>query len=155
FTDLGTLGGADSFAYGIGVFGPVVGSAQTATGHYHAFRLAPSATPPVTDLGVEVGEDSAASATNERGDIVGATGVTGRASHAFFLPQGATVALRLPTLGGKSSAAHALNNNVAPQIVGWATTAFGSKRAVLWQNGNAQALPLLRRGSTSEAFAIN
>src|SRR5438552_1219617 len=69
--DLGTLGGSDSYAFGINDRGAVVGKAATPSDGYHAFRW----THPhgMQDLG-----PGTASAINRNGDIVGSSG-----GHAF------------------------------------------------------------------------
>ncbi len=53
-TDLGTLGGSDSYAYGINDSGQIVGGSYTSSGDYHAFLYANGA---MADLGT-LGGDS-------------------------------------------------------------------------------------------------
>ena len=68
-TDLGTLGGTDSYAYGINASGQVVGYCHT-TGNAadHAFLYSGST---MTDLGTLGGTDSYANGINDSGQVVG------------------------------------------------------------------------------------
>jgi probable HAF family extracellular repeat protein len=85
-TDLGTLGGANSHAYGINNLGQIVGSAQTASGITHAFVYTGGT---MTDLNNLLPANSGwlvltqATSINDRGQITG-TGITvGGFTHAF------------------------------------------------------------------------
>src|ERR1700754_1691500 len=68
-TDLGTLGGTTSEAYGINESGQVAGGAQRADGNVHAFFYDGT----LHDLGTIGGPDSAALDVNRRGTVVGWT----------------------------------------------------------------------------------
>lgn len=67
-TNLGTLGGNRTDAYGINDAGDVVGFSYTAYGEAHAFR---SSNGKLTDLGTMGGNYSRAWAINNSGKIVG------------------------------------------------------------------------------------
>jgi probable HAF family extracellular repeat protein len=74
-TDLGTLGGTQSWAYGINNNGQIVGESTTSSGVFHAFRTA--ANQPIKasadDLGPTVGDlrRSSAKGINNSGQVVG------------------------------------------------------------------------------------
>lgn len=76
-TDLGTLGGDGSRALGINSKGQVVGSADTAGGHAHAFLWESGK---MRDLGTLGGDTSEADAINDRGEVVGISRTEKRAS---------------------------------------------------------------------------
>jgi probable HAF family extracellular repeat protein len=111
--DLGTLGGADSFAFGINASGQVVGRAYTSGNHdSHATLWNGLA---ATDLGTISVNDSVAFAINDSGTIVGIGYTAGFLKHAVVW-NGATVT-DLGTLGGTESAATSIN--ASGQIVGY------------------------------------
>lgn len=68
-TDLGTLGGSMSVAYGINDYGQVVGGAYNNKNKYHAFLY--SGNGPMQDLGTLGGISSCASYINNKGQVVG------------------------------------------------------------------------------------
>ncbi len=68
-TELGTLGGASSAAYGLSDDGRVVGAAQLDTGDWHAFVRTPEGL--LTDLGTLGGAASAARALDGAGAVIG------------------------------------------------------------------------------------
>jgi probable HAF family extracellular repeat protein len=68
WTELGTLGGTDSYGVGINNIGQVVGYSRTASGYTHAFLYFRGK---MTDLGTLGGQASLASGINNNGQIVG------------------------------------------------------------------------------------
>lgn len=129
-TDLGTLGGERSSAYAINNSGQVVGESLTTARNTHAFLYTPGLG--MVDLGTLYGSpESVAWDINDLGQVVGRSGMAdGVNNHAFLYTRDLKI-VDLGTLGGASSSALAINN--AGQIVGWAETASGEKRAVLWE----------------------
>ena len=110
-TDLDTLGGMDSYAYGINDSGQVVGMVETQ--HRHAFLYSGGST---HDLGTPSGDhDSGATGINNSGQVVG-WGNNGGLTHAF-LYSGSSMQ-DLGTGGRVEGAALGINNS--GQIVGWA-----------------------------------
>ena len=89
-TDLGTLGGTNSYALSINSSGQVVGQSQTANGETHAFV---STLGELKDLGTLGGTFSAAWGISDSGDVVGTSTLEGGYSHAFLYRQGAMVDL--------------------------------------------------------------
>jgi probable HAF family extracellular repeat protein len=89
FTDLGTLGGPNSFATAINDAGKIVGRANDGAGNMRAFVWVAGV---MTDLGTLGGADSRAEGINNRGDIVGSAGLApgpGAHASAFLLRPGA------------------------------------------------------------------
>jgi len=84
-TDLGTLGGTTSAAFGINTTGTIVGSAETADSATHAF-VWQSGT--MTDLGTLGGTYSSATAINDQGVVVGTASLANDASRAFVWQSG-------------------------------------------------------------------
>ena len=72
-TELGTLGGTESQAFGINDLGQVVGGSFTSAGDFHAFRWEAGA---MLDLGTLGGGFSSAYDISESGRIVGAAAAT-------------------------------------------------------------------------------
>jgi len=154
-TDLGTLGGANSQAFGINKPGQVVGYANLVTQYYHAFLWDEGT---MSDLGTLGGVLSIAYDVNDPGQVVGYSDATGGRQHAFLWQNGAL--LDLGTFGGRTSVAYGINN--AGQAVGWAETVDNSdpqdpvyySHAFLWQNGAMQDLGTLG-WEQSQAYGIN
>jgi probable HAF family extracellular repeat protein len=131
--DLGTLGGTNSYAYGINSAGHVVGGAQLAgDGSGHAFLY--SGVLPPTDLGTLPGDvNSDAVALNNSDQVVGVSSPTGSAfpTHAF-LWQSSTGMIPLVGLGGSDTEPQAINTT--GQVVGFGTTTAGAHHAWIWQS---------------------
>jgi probable HAF family extracellular repeat protein len=163
--DLGTLGGATSWAKDIDASGRVVGQAETggdgagcggeATGD-HAFIWADGR---MTDLGTLGGANSAAAAIAASGQIVGWAETASGAQHAALWDHGS--ATDLGTLGGTNSAATAVN--AEGQVVGWAETGrpgenqwSGVERhAFLWEAGKLTDLaPLVAAAAIDDAGRV-
>jgi len=133
-TNLGTLGGLYSIAYGINASGQVIGSAASAAGTGYAFRWSVSGG--MTGLGtLPGGSSSEAHAINDSGQIVGFSTIAARATHAFLYSSAMS---DLGTLGGSSSRAAAIN--AAGQVVGSADTAAGAGHAFLYTGGTMNDL---------------
>jgi probable HAF family extracellular repeat protein len=145
-TDLGTLGGDDSIAYGINSLGTVVGEATTSSGDFYACLWNNCQ---ITNLINR--PSSVAGAINNSGQVVGffEKPEENAIRHAF-LSEGTTFT-DLGTLGGTNSEAHALNDS--GQVVGFSQTKNGTE-AFLWQNGTMRGLGALG-GSVSYAYGIN
>jgi len=118
-TDLGTLGGASSVAYGINASGSVVGRSDTRAGYPHAFLWQGGT---MTDLAPQSVLTSTATAINATGQVAGYASITDSAEHAFTWHAGLTTDLgTLP--GGHNSYAAAINT--AGRVAGYGDVPFG------------------------------
>ena len=143
--DLGTLGGLDSYAYGINGSGTIVGYSQIGPFSYHAFSYSGGV---MHDLGTLGGQNSYAWGINSSGTVVGLAETSIGDQHAFSYSGG--VMTDLGTLGGFSSGANAINSST---IVGVATSG-GANHAFSYSGGVMHDLGTLG-GTFSGANAIN
>lgn len=154
-TDLGTLGGPHSRAFGIssGRRTPQIVGDSWYTSNYplHAFL---SESGKMIDLGTLGGDQSTAYGVDNNRHVVGTSRLATWNWHAFVWEKGTIT--DLGTLGGDQSSAQAINNR--GQIVGSSLTIPGSPyhhRAFLWQNGTMYNLGSLLGSDESHAYAIN
>jgi len=145
-TDLGTLGGDTSQAFGINNEGGVAGQAKLSAQIHHAFVWDGET---MADLGTLGGPLSSATDINDAGQAAGVSH-TGSSTRAFLWQNDSMQ--NLGALGGSSSGAYGINNN--GQVVGYATDTTQLQRAFLWQNGSMQDLGTLG-GAQSHAYDLN
>jgi probable HAF family extracellular repeat protein len=170
-TDLGTLGGSESFGSGLNAGGQVAGASYT-TGiaAYHTFLWKPTtpngASGTKTDLETLGGSQSFGNGLNASGQVTGESATTGDAAdHAFLwkptMPGGASGTMHdLLTLGGTNS--YGFGINADGQVTGGSdTTGDTATHAFLWKpstpNGTSGTMYDLGTlgGSESNGSAIN
>ena len=134
-TDLGTLGGTISYAFGVNIHGDVVGSSTTSTGEEHAFLYHNGV---MTDLGVLNSGDtfSRAYGINDSGVVVGQS--LGATSSPFYYNGQMHF---VGSLGGDYGFANKINN--AGQIVGISSNANGETHAFRSTGGTMLDLGVL------------
>lgn len=135
-TELGTLGGEESFALEVNSADQVVGWSLTDTGEQHPF-LWENGT--MQDLGTLGGDESEAVGINASSQVVGWSLTDAGEQHAFLWEEGTMT--DLGTLGGVSSRANSIND--AGQIAGEFVDAEGNRHAFLWEDGDMRDLGTL------------
>ena len=149
-TDIGTLGGSNSYPRAINNSGEVVGWSNFEAGNWHsrAFVYRNGAT---VDLGTLGGLDSDARDINDAGQIAGDSSTASGDNHAFLYSNG--VMRDLGTLGGTRSYVKKMNGR--GQIVGYSYLSDNQNyHSFLYSNGVMRDLGTLG-GSNSEAYDIN
>lgn len=136
--DLGTLGGASSYANDINSDGTVVGQADNAAGLSRAFRW--TATGGMTDLGTLPGDDwSTACCITDDGRILGVSGLTtvstSRGTPVVWSPSGEITALAIPLLPNAPFGAVS-DFNERGDFVGWDVVAH--QHAWIWSEAQGK-----------------
>ena len=148
--DIGTLGGANSRAYGVNAAGWVVGEAETTNGLVHAFLWKPEQG--LTDLGTLGGDISRAYAVNDRGMVVGeAENSEGNLLAFVWTAQAGLTNLALPK-GVRESYAYGINNYGT--VAGAGDLEEGT-RALVWTVDGPGTPPALASNGSSMAYAVN
>jgi len=150
WTDLGTLGGKNSYATATNGAGTIVGSSDTDSGSLHAFNYQGGV---MIDMGTLAGgNQSIASAINSCGMIVGSSEIAGGATHAFSYSGG--MMTDLGTVGGSYSEAYAIND--VGIVTGYSSIAGDARNhAVLFSNGVTIDLSGSPDALDSYGFGIN
>jgi probable HAF family extracellular repeat protein len=147
-TDLGTLGGLTSAAFGINDSGQIVGWSDTGNnGPRRAFLYSGGVMNPLGTLG---GPYSQAFGINNAGQVTGDSALTGTGYHAFLYSGG--IMTDLGGLDGSNSSGVAIN--ASGQVVGWSYSDANNRHAVLYCGGVVNDLGTLG-GTESQAYGIN
>ena len=144
-TDIGTLGGTDSYAVDISNGGQVAGASFTASGWpYHAFLYSSGV---MTDIGTLAGNSVYVYGSNDHGQVVGWGYVGAGGENAFLYSNGVWNDLGMPGVASD------INNT--GQIVGsFYPVGSGNPHAFLYANGTMADLGT-PGGSLSTAVGIN
>lgn len=135
-SNLGTLGGPESFVRELNNVDQVVGWSLTEDGKLHAFLWEDGT---MQDLGTLGGDESEAASINASGQVVGWSLIGTDERHAFLWEEGTMT--DLGTLGGVSSSANSIND--IGQIAGEFVDTEGNRHAFLWEDGAMQDLGTL------------
>ncbi len=133
--DLGTLGGTNSWGYGINDAGQVTGMAETITRGQNAFIT--NVDNKMLDLGTLGGDTSVGYGINNFGQVTGSAKIASPTwytayDHAFIAQQTGLMT-DLGTLGGNISVGRSINN--AGQVVGYARDSDGRTHGFINTSG--------------------
>ena len=153
-TDLGTLGGGASEAYGINSSGQVVGWADTSSGAQHAF-LDSGGT--MKDLGTLGGTDSCAYGINSSGQVVGVAETSSGTYDVFLYTNGTMKDLTAASGGGGGDYAINDKDKGGGLSAGWSYGNGNIQEAWIYsQSGPMQPIGFLPGYTTSScAQGIN
>jgi probable HAF family extracellular repeat protein len=146
-TDLGSLGGSGSSAFGINSQGTTVGGARLPSGSNSAFS---SSGDSMSALGAPGTDSSQANGMNSSGQAVG-TAFTILGAQAGIWTDG--LFSNLGTLGGSDSYGMAIND--AGSVAGSAGLESGDAHAFLFHNGKMNDLGTLGNTSWSSGYGVN
>jgi probable HAF family extracellular repeat protein len=161
-TDLGTLGGDASRAFGLDECGNVVGDSQAAAGASAPSRPFLWKSGVMTDLGTLGGQAGTAYAINDSGVVTGSARNSGQTLRAFrWIDANGNGAsdpgemIELGTLGGPTVEAYDIN--ASQQIVGVSelSAVTVDDRAFVWQPGVGMRMLTAPWGTPIRAFGIN
>ena len=147
-TDLGTLGGSESIAYGIDSNGRVVGGSDLLPSGSNPFLWVDGEMAALGDFGTPGGE---AYATNDVGQIVGYA--AGSSEGGAFLWENGQLTNLGALVSGRRTFARDINNS--GMIVGYADVLDYTQRAVIWRDGAITNIHDDRLGLESFAYAVN
>ncbi|MFG0329483.1 MAG: hypothetical protein ACF8PN_06230 [Phycisphaerales bacterium] len=137
-TDLGTLGGANSWGADINIFGEAVGYSQNSSAQERAFLWDPF-TGGMTDLGTLSGDtESRALAIDDNRRVVGGSRVSSSVDFTAFFWDNTMKGLG--TLGGPGSLAYDLVFDLQSgntSVVGWAHPPVPTRKATEWSDAGA------------------
>jgi probable HAF family extracellular repeat protein len=160
WTNLGTLGGINSYCASINDSNLVVGHSLTADGSDHAFlwmaggNKGPVGNPQMMDLGTLGGSASEAYAINRIGQITGYTTDAANNIHAFLYRAGTMIDIG-PSLGGNLPYSFGYGINDAGHIAGTAYNASYSVEHAFFYNG-VTSIDLGSLGASgASALALN
>jgi probable HAF family extracellular repeat protein len=148
--DLGTLGGANSYGYGINASGQVTGNSFVVAGNTqaHAFLYTNGA---MQDLGTLGGPTSYGEAINASGQVTGNSQTSESYFHAFLYANGSMQ--DLGTLGGTSSNGYGIN--ARGQVTGSAATSGDIvEHAFLYTKGHMIDLNSLISSADAKLFTL-
>ncbi len=146
--DLGTLGGAESYAYGLSAAALVVGSASTDAGDRQAFLFQDGV---LIDLGAPDGFARAnVVAVNDSAHVVGTVTDIHQEQYAYLWDDGVWT-----PLGSHGGLPYATVSDIdaAGRVIGYSFELGGEKRAFLWDNGDFIDLPTLGLDSEAHGFS--
>jgi len=146
-TDVGTLGGKNTYGHDLNDRGQVVGVSDTAKGERHAFLWQGGK---MRDLGTLGGKQSEAWGINNRGEVVGSADTANGESHAFLWRDG-----KMLDLGLQSRASTAMDVNERGQVAGQAVGPSGHWESFLWEDGKARLIGVLPAFENSSSWDIN
>ncbi len=163
WTNLGTLGGADSFGYGVNDSVRVVGNSTSAAGLTRAFLWTPGGTdgvpanPQMKDLGTLGGPSSKAFAINNSGQVAGYA-ETSRNDYRAFRYSGGTMNDIGALLENRLPNSYGYSINDAGHVAGEARDSqwnLNSMSAFLYNGATAVTLGTLPGGQYASALALN
>ncbi len=151
-TDLGSLNGGTSTAWGLNARGEVAGYSSHPNHSNVAFRSSPGSGP--QDLGVPPNNSASFGlAIDDGGRVVGYGGLSFEDSRAFVSDPGSPTLTLLPDLGGNEAWARDVND--VGQVAGESKAPNGLPHAVVWDGGSIVDVGALLGATTSNAAAIS